>query len=125
MREETQRVAQDLRGGPQVGGRRAGLLAELVAVPVGDHRHVRVLRPAVPEQTLEIGLPGGGGEQVRAAHHAGDPLFGVVDRGGEVIGDDAVRAMDDEVADLATQVLAMDGEVVGSSPTAAPNSSPP
>ena len=89
-----------------MGGRRAGLLAELVAVPVGDHRHVRVLRPAVPEQTLEIGLPGGGGEQVRAAHHAGDPLFGVVDRGGEMIGDDAVRAMDDEVADLATQVLA-------------------
>ena len=44
-------------------------------------------------------------EQVGAAHHVGDALMNVVDDGGELIGPEAVRTFEHEVADFVFNVL--------------------
>ena len=44
-------------------------------------------------------------EQVGAAYHVGDALMNVVDDGGELIGPEAVRTLEHEVADFVFNVL--------------------
>src|SRR5205814_3342425 len=45
------------------------------------------------------------GEQIGAAHHVRDLLRCVVDNDGELIGVEAVGAPDDEIADIAREIL--------------------
>ena len=53
------------------------------------------------EQRREIGLAWRGGQQIVAAHHLVDTLFGVVDDDREVVGGNAVAPPDHEIVDRA------------------------
>ena len=66
---------------------------------------MHVSRPRVAEQALQQDLPRRGGEQVRAAHHVGDALLEVIHDDGELVGEEAVGAPHDKIADLAGEVL--------------------
>jgi hypothetical protein len=50
------------------------------------------------QRLLDQDLPRGGGEEVRAAHHVGDALFGIVDGDGELVGVKAVASSQHERA---------------------------
>jgi len=50
-------------------------------------------------------LAAGRVDEVGATHHVGDTLFGVVHHDGELIGDLAVRAIQNEISDLTRQIL--------------------
>src|ERR1700690_1008070 len=52
-------------------------------------------------------LPRRRDEQVRAVHHMGDALFGIIHHDGELISAAAVGPPDDEIADTEGQSLAM------------------
>ena len=56
---------------------------------------------------IEPKLPGGGGEQVPAPDHLGDPHFGVVHHHRQLISPGAVTAADRKIAALPGQVLAV------------------
>src|SRR3954468_6668593 len=86
-------------------GSRAGLLRELFTVRVYRHRDVEVARSRIAEEPLQMKLAAGRVEQIGATHHVGDALLGVVHHDGELIGDLAVRAIQNEVADFSRQIL--------------------
>ena len=71
---------------------------------------VGVARGREPEPRAEPELARRRVQQVRAAHDLADPLRGVVDDDGEVVGVDAVVAAHDEVVDDAGD---LPGEPVG------------
>ena len=85
---------------------RAIALAELVSVRLDDQRQVQVAWLWQAEDLLQIKLAGRRIEQVGAAHHIGDALPGVIQHHGQLIGNQAVAAANDEIADLAAQMLA-------------------
>ena len=72
---------------------------------VDGDRHVQVTRRRHAEHALQEDLARRRREQVGAAHDVGDPLRGVVDDDGELIGVEAVAAAHDEVADVAREPL--------------------
>ncbi len=55
---------------------------------------------AAAQQPLQVDLARGRVEQIGAAHHVADRLRGIVHHHGELIGELAVGAVEDEVADL-------------------------
>ena len=85
--------------------RRSGLLAQFVAVPVNSDGNMSIARRGKIEKALQINLPGGGVEQVAAAHDLRDPLIGIVHDDGQLIGKPAVSAADYEIAHFACQTL--------------------
>ncbi len=113
-RRALRREAEDGAGVAQVGERRGqrqrrgtGLFRELGAVSGSHQRRVQVARRRQAEQALQQDLPGRAVGEVFAANDVGDVLLGVVDDDGELIGEDAVGALEDEVADRAGDVLAL------------------
>jgi hypothetical protein len=60
---------------------------------------MRVAGLAESQGALQQDLAGRREQQVRAAHHVRDPLKGIVDDDGELVGVDAVGAPQHEVAD--------------------------
>jgi hypothetical protein len=60
---------------------------------------MRVAGSGESQCALQQDLAGRREQQVRAAHHLSDPLEGIVDYDGELIGVDAVGAPQHEVAD--------------------------
>ena len=57
------------------------------------------------QQTVQVQLPRRGGQQVRPAHHLGDPHAGIVHHHGQLIGEHAVRPAQVKVAAVPQQVL--------------------
>ena len=82
---------------------RAIALAELVSVRLDDQRQVQVAWLWQAEDFLQIKLARRRIEQVGAAHHIGDALPGVIQHHGQLIGNQAVAAANDEIADLAAR----------------------
>ena len=72
-------------------------LGEAIAVGAEDERDVGPGRAGQPEQVAEQRLAGRRGQQVVAAHDLFDPLVGIVDDDGEVVGEGAVAAAQDDV----------------------------
>ncbi len=66
---------------------------------------MHVSRHRAAEQALQQDLPRRRGEQIRAAHHVGDALLEVIHHDGELVGEQAVGAPHDEIADFAGEVL--------------------
>jgi hypothetical protein len=66
---------------------------------VDDEGNVRVHRSGVAEQLLQVDLAGRRGEEVVAADDLVDPLSGIVDDDGEVVGGDTVVAPQHHVVD--------------------------
>jgi len=66
---------------------------------------MQISRLDVPEHALEKNLARCRCQQIGAAHDIGDALIRIVDDNAQLIGVQAVRALDDEVADVARQVL--------------------
>jgi len=62
-------------------------------------RHVRPGRFGGAEQSVEVGLSGGGSKQVIASHHFFDSLSGIIDHHGKVVRRDAVGPFEDEIVD--------------------------
>ena len=85
----------------------------LVTVPFGQaaairgqqERTVGELRRFQTQQTIEIKLPGGGREQVRAPHHLRDPHPGIVHHHSQLVGKHAIGAAEVEIPAVAEQVL--------------------
>ncbi|MNL04214.1 hypothetical protein D3C87_1247790 [compost metagenome] len=86
---------------------RTALLAQLLAGFVDHHWHVQVRRRGQAQQVLQVDLARRGVEQIGPAHDMGDALRGVIHHHGELIGPQAVRAAQDEVAEFRFQVLAL------------------
>ena len=84
------------------------LLAELLALRIGDHWQVAVVRYAVAQQLLQINLPRGRVKQVAAAHHMGDTLSGVICYHRKLVGDKAVFALDYKVRDICPELAVLD-----------------
>ena len=105
MAERGERLRQ--HGAPPAlrQGGRQGLLGQLLPGGVGDERHMGVDRRRQAEQGLQINLARGVPQQVGAAHDVGDALERVVHHHRQLVGEQAVGALDDEVADLMRQVL--------------------
>lgn len=59
---------------------------------------VEVARSGKFQGLLEQDLPRGRGEEIRAAHHVGDALCGIVDRDGKLIGMEAIASAQHERA---------------------------
>ena len=76
-------------------------LAQPPPVRADQQREMAVGGDGVAKLLQQPDLPGRGGKQVPAPHHAGDAHGPVVCRHGQLIGVDAVRAAEDEVAALA------------------------
>ena len=55
------------------------------------------------QQLLQEDLAAGGVQQVGAAHDVGDPLPGVVHHHGQLVGIQAILALDHEIGDFRTQ----------------------
>ncbi len=89
----------------RVERRRAGLLGQLLAAGIDHHRMVQVRRRAKSERALQGDLARRRGQQVGAAHDVADALRRVVDHHRELIGEHAVGALDDEIADVALEAL--------------------
>ena len=69
------------------------------AVRAEHERDVRPRRPRQAEEIAEQRLAGGRWEQVVAADDLPNPLLGIVDDDGQVVGEGAVTAAQDEVVD--------------------------
>ena len=78
---------------------RAGLLGQLLAVVGEDQRRVQVARRRQAQRALQVDLARGVVGQVLAAHDVGDALRRVVDDHRELVGPQAVGALEHEVAD--------------------------
>lgn len=97
-----------------VEGRGQGLLRQLVAVRVEHYGQVQIVRDGQAEEGLQDDVARCRGQQVGAPDDVVDALLGVVDDHGEVVGIDAVGALQDEVTTLAgdgagdTALLAVD-----------------
>ena len=61
----------------------------------------------IAEQVLQEDLARRRSEQVGSADDLGDPLFGIVDDDGKLVGEDSVGALQHEIADLLLDVLAL------------------
>jgi hypothetical protein len=66
---------------------------------------VEVARLRITEQALQMDLARGRVDQVRAAHHVGDALLRVVHHNRQLIGNLAVRAIQNEISDLTREIL--------------------
>ena len=86
---------------------RAVLLAEFVAVGIESHRQVRIARRRQAEHSLQVDLARRRVEQIAAAHHLGDALLGVVDDDRQLVGEQAISAVDDKIPDITRQALVM------------------
>jgi hypothetical protein len=75
-------------------------LGEPSAGGVADEGEVAVGGGRPAERLEEEELPGGGEEQVLAAHHLGDLLGEIVDRAGQFVGGGIVAAPDEEIAEV-------------------------
>ncbi len=88
-----------------VDGMGAGLLGEFAALGIQRNRDVGIAWRGAAEQVLEMDLPRGRVEQIRAAHDVCDALFAVVDHHGKLVGIEPVGPPQHEVADVALQHL--------------------
>ena len=85
----------------------------LVAVPFGKAAAIRgqqertmgELRRFQPQQAVEVELPGGGREQVRAPHHFRHAHAGIVHHHRQLVGKHAVGTAEVEIPAVAEQVL--------------------
>jgi hypothetical protein len=94
--------------------RRAGFLGELSPGPVDGNRMMQISRRRESELTLQPDLPRRRGEQVGAADHIGAALQRIVDDDGELVSEQAVGALDDEIADIAIETLLLSAlEAIG------------
>ena len=73
---------------------------------VHRHRQVQVGRGGQAQQALQIDLARRRIEQVGAAHDVADPLLGIVHHHRQLVGEQAIGAAHDEIADLRCQGLA-------------------
>ena len=71
---------------------------------------MHVIRSRQAERLLQENLPRRAAEQIAAAHDIGDLLCGIVDDDGKLVGDEAIAALQDEVADSACDVPALVAE---------------
>mgnify|MGYP006862998132 FL=1 len=88
-----------------IKGRCPLLLRELLSLGVEYQGQMHVAGSLGTERLDELDLTRRVVEQVGAAHHVGDALMNVVDDGGELIGPEAVRTLEYEVADFVFNVL--------------------
>ena len=133
-RPSRRRRRQGLAGGAEIGERhRPVALGQAFPSGPEDERDVRPGRPRQPEQVAEEGLPGGRRQQVVAANDLPHSLIGVVDDHGEVVGEGAVAAPQDQIVDRFGALAARRSATVTSAPlgaesqarTARPPLSPP
>src|SRR6185503_3819157 len=95
-KRESERLA-DARVIERGQRQRAVAFAELRTVRTEDEREMDVLGRGIAERLLQRDLARRGSEQVGAAHDLRYALLGIVDDDGELIGEEAVGAADDEV----------------------------
>src|SRR6185369_16692780 len=75
---------------------------------------MQISRRRESELTLQPDLPRRRCEQVGAAHDIGDSLKCIIDDDGELVGEQAVGALDDEIADIAIETLLLSAlEAIG------------
>ncbi len=104
LAQEAERRPQPRQGPPGFDRGRERLLRQLFALARG-HRHVEVARRAIAEQSLKMQLAGRGKQEVRASHHVGDGLLGIVHHHRELVGEQAVAPAQHEVADVPGHAL--------------------
>ncbi len=85
----------------------ARLLRQFLAGMIDRDRDVQIGRRRQAEEILQQNLARRGRQQVRAAHDVRYLLFAVVDDDRQLIGEQAVAAPDDKVADVAREVLTL------------------
>jgi len=104
--EESQRSRQQPGTGPARHGGRQRLLGKFLAGSVGRHRQMCVARCRHAQPLLQPDLARRRIEQIGAANDIGDPGIGVVDDHGQLVGELPVGAQQDEIADLALEIVA-------------------
>ena len=92
-------VAEDVEGEGGVA------LGEALAGVVAEEGDVGEARCAVAEETVEVGLLGGGKEEVVATDYFGDAHVGIVDYDCKLVGPRAVGTPEDEVTAFAGKVV--------------------
>jgi hypothetical protein len=85
--------------------RRARLLRQLLAVGIERDRYVQIRRRRIAERPLQRDLPRCRSEEIGAAHDMRDALVEIIDDDRDLVGEQAVGAPDDEIADVARKVL--------------------
>ena len=109
LRAAAARESATRRGARAAGSLRqrrgARLLGELFAGGVDRDRHVQIGRRRIAEPALQEDLARRRGEQIGAAHDVRDLLQRVVDDDRELVRVEPVGAPDDEIADVAREVL--------------------
>lgn len=101
------RLLQRLGGasGGRVECNRTGLLRQLFASSIGNHRYVQVSRLRQGEPLLQINLPRRRADQIRTAHHVRDALLCVVDDNRKLIRPQAIRPQQNEIAGFGCEIL--------------------
>ena len=98
MDQRWQRVAR-------VDRRRRRGFGQLAPGGIDREGHMRIARPRQAQEPLKVDLPRCGGQEIGAAHDVGHALCRVIDHDRQLVGMDAVRAAQDEIADFAGEVL--------------------
>jgi hypothetical protein len=92
-----QALAKIIRRSVQVDLGRAILLAQFVAVSAAQQRDMSVLWRSEPQNEVEIALTMSRVEQVLPAHDVSEVRLGIIDRGCQLISEQAITALDDEI----------------------------
>ena len=119
MSKKSQHTDQCRQRVARIDRRGERLFGEFRPLSVHRDRQMGVIRRWQRQHALKENLARRGCEEIGAAHHMGDPLLGVVDRGREVVREHAVRAVEHEVANIDGDILgdaALHGVVKGDDP---------
>ena len=92
-----QALAKIIRRSVQVDLGRPILLAKFVAVSAAQQRDMSVLWRSEPQNEVEIALTMSRVEQVLPAHDVSEVRLGIIDRGCQLISEQAITALDDEI----------------------------
>ena len=81
----------------QIDLRRAILLAQFVAVSAMQQRDMSVLRRAEPENAVQPALTMSRVEEIFPAHDVSEVRLRIIDRGCQLVSEQAITALDDEI----------------------------
>src|SRR5690606_21719751 len=90
----------------RINGNAFQLFRELPAVGILDQRDVQERRRRETQQAVKPDLSRRRQQEVRAAHDMRDALGGIIHDHGELVGEWPVGTADDEIADIAREILA-------------------
>ena len=92
-----QALAKIIRRLAQIDLGRTILLAQFVAVSAAQQRDMSVLWRSEPQNEVEIALTMSRVEQVFPAHDVSEVWLGIIDRGCQLISEQAITSLDDKI----------------------------